>query len=490
MGRRFHIRKLLVRILTMVYDVSQKKLASQLGLTAGNFSKQLRQKKNDLKEETLDNWLAAILCEPGAVPIVTDCLENLQALEQEGDLTPTDNAEIARVGLAASRTIREGLVYHLRRARAKPDRGYPLPADLAAHRFRAGRQIERLRNAPVAFRTRVVELAPKLHNWALCERACEESTRQASRSVEDAHAWALLAQTIANRVEGSEGWLDRLRGYAAAHAANILRVAGDLNASEALLQEAKSQWSRGTDPHRVLDPGRLLDLEASLRRAQRRFNEALSLLEKAVVVSRNPGRILINKGFTLEVIGAYEQAVDALLQAVPLVEDQADRRLRNILRLNLANNFCHLGRFREAAELINEVRPTVAEMGDSLDLIRILGLEGRIAAGLGQSGQALPLLAEARRRFAAERMFYDVALLLLEEAVLLLRQGRAPEVKTLARELAIVFDSQGVHREALAALRLFQQAVESERASEELARELLRYLLRARHDQDLPFSAS
>jgi tetratricopeptide (TPR) repeat protein len=487
MGRRFHLGQLLVRILAVVYESPYKRLAAQIGRTPGSFSKQLGSKDHDLKEETMDILLAAIPSKPGAVPIVTDCLEGLQALEQEGDLTGTDNVEISRGALEASRTIRDALAHNLRRARSKPAPGYPLPADLAAHRFRAGRQIERLRNVPAATRSTVVAAAPEFHYWALCERACEESTRQAARNVEEALAWARLAQEIANRVEGPEGWLDRLRGYAAAHTANALRVAGELNAAELLLQEAKRHWAAGTDSHRVLDPGRLLDLEASLRRAQRRFREALALLEQAAAVSRNPGRVLIKMGFTLEVLGEYEQAGEALRQAFPLVEDQGDRRLRNILRLNLANNFCHLGRFREAAEMVNEVRPIVVEMGDKLDLIRILGLEGRIAAGLGQLGQALPLLTEARRRFAGEKMFFDVALLLLEEAVLLLRRGQPREVKRLAGELTSVFEAQGVHREALAALQLFQQAAEREQASEELAQGLLRYLLRARHDQGLRF---
>jgi len=42
---------------------------------------------------------------------------------------------------------------------------------------------------------------------------------------------------------------------------------------------------------------------------------------------------------------------------------------------------------------------------------------------------------------------------LLEEAVLLLDEGRTGEVKGLAKELSGVFESKGVHREALAALR-------------------------------------
>jgi tetratricopeptide (TPR) repeat protein len=266
-----------------------------------------------------------------------------------------------------------------------------------------------------------------------------------------------------------------------------MRVGGELKMAETLLEEAKRLWESETDPERVLDPGRVLDLEASLRRAQRRFEEALSLLDQAATVSHNPGRIMINKGFTLEVMGEYQKAVEVLLHASSLIVEENEGRLRDLLRLNLANNFCHLGRFHEALGLVKAVRPQVAESGYSIDLNRIIWLEGRIAAGLARPAEALSLLAEARRRFSKEGMSYDVALSLLEEAILLLAQGRTIEVKFLTKELVGVFGSKGVHREALAALQLFQDAASGERATVELTRNVLSYLFRARHDQGLRF---
>jgi hypothetical protein len=86
-------------------------------------------------------------------------------------------------------------------------------------------------------------------------------------------------------------------------------------------------------------------------------------------------------------------------------------------------------------------------------------------------------------------MGYDVALALLEEAILLLEEGRSHEVRELARGLAEVFRSNGVHREALAALRLFQEAAELETATADLVRRVLRFLYQARHDQGLRFTS-
>jgi hypothetical protein len=189
-------------------------------------------------------------------------------------------------------------------------------------------------------------------------------------------------------------------------------------------------------------------------------------------------------------MGEYERALEVLREAGPLVDRESEPRLWYKLHANWAVNACHVGRPEEGAARIAECRRIALELGDTIDLIRMTWLEGRIAAGLGRREEALALLAEARRRFAGEKMGYDVALALLEEAVLLLEEGRTAEVKALAADLQEVFAAKGVHREALAALELFHQAAEQEAATAELARRLLAYLFRARHDEALRFPAA
>jgi tetratricopeptide (TPR) repeat protein len=487
MARKLHFRQLTVEILALVYDVSQKEMAVRTGMSEKSVSKYLQSRERDIPEHIHAQLLSALPCQPAAVEAVTACLEALESLEQTEDLTTEDRRVIEEGVLLASRVVRGNLTHALRRARAKPEPGYPQPADLVAHRFRAGEQLERLRKISAEQRVGVVRRAKEFQTWALCERLCEESTRQAGRDVKECLAWAQFAREVADRVEGPEGWVKRVQAYALAHVANAIRVAAEYPESDTLLTQAKSLWQGGADPNSVLDPGRLLDLEASLRRDQRRFEEALSALEQAAAVSHNPARLLVKKGSTLEVKGDYEGAVEALLQALPLAKDQSDPRLDSLLRLNLANNFCHLGRFREALELVREARSQVFAMGAKLDLLRVMWLEGRIAGGLGQLGEARRLLAETRRRFVAEGMFADAALATLEEAILLLEQGEIAEVKGLARELAGVLKSKGFHREALAALRLFQEAAESDTVTVTLARDILVYLYQTRHDQGIKF---
>jgi len=483
-------RSLLVSILALWRGLSQKQVGVKAGLVESSISYHLR--KGGLAAEALFNrLLAGLQARPAEVAVVTGCLEALEALEKETKLTAAECDKVEEAILEISRLSRRILSEAALRSREAPaPDAYPRPADLEPARWQAAESWALLAELPEDQQLAVVRVAGEFQTWALAERVCEESVFQASRDAERSASLARLAQEIAEQVQGPESWRHRIRGYALGHVANSLRVPGELVAAEVTLVEAKRLWAASSDPAGALDPGRLLDLEASLRRDQRRFDEALALLEEALRVGRCRERYLIKKGFTLEVMGDFERAVETLLEAQPLVESSGDDRLSDILHHNLALSLTHLGRYREAAELGRRVRTRSGERGDELGVFRGIWLEGRIAAGLGFAGEALELLAKARRAFASRGMGYDVALALLEEAVLLLEEGRTAEVKVLAKELTKVFESKGVHREALGALRLFKEAAEQEAATAELARRVLGYLFRARYDQGLRFRAS
>jgi tetratricopeptide (TPR) repeat protein/DNA-binding XRE family transcriptional regulator len=466
------------RVLRALSEKTQEQTAEDLGVTSALIA-QIELDKVDVAPDLLAGLAATADL---AVPDSDDILRLAETLRRSqrwrgpgGEVVLQELTERLRSHL--QRTWRRLTALHL-----------PLPASSTEVRRWAGELREKLESLSAQSRLAEGQDVEELQRWLLCEAACEQSVREASRDLDSASAWARLAREVAEQARGPEGARNRLRGYAVAHEANILRVVVELKAAESVLEEAKRLWDSGCDPYGVLDPGRLLHFEAALRREQRRFDEALALLDEAATVSY-PERALVSKGFTLEVMGQYERAIETLLQAISRVDRQADPRLWNILRLNLATLLCHVGNYGEAAGLVEMVRPLVADMGDEIDLVRLIWLEGRVAAGQGRSAEARRLLAQARQEFAARGMAYDVALALLEEAVLLLDEGRAAEVKALAPELAAVFEDKGVHREALAALRLFHEAVECDEATAELAHRVLRFLFRARHDPELRFEA-
>ena len=75
----------------------------------------------------------------------------------------------------------------------------------------------------------------------------------------------------------------------------------------------------------------------------------------------------------------------------------------------------------------------------------------------------------------------------LDLALLYLRQERNAEICRLAEEMFPLFEAQDVHREALAALRLFQEAARREEVTAEMVQELAVFFRDARVDPSLRF---
>ncbi|HWM91864.1 MAG TPA: hypothetical protein VN493_13950 [Thermoanaerobaculia bacterium] len=356
-------------------------------------------------------------------------------------------------------------------------------------RVRAKEQLPLFVGYTPAQRAAVLRLDGEHQPWALCLEAGEESERAASRDLEEAVKLARIARELAERVEGPGGWPEAILSRALAYEANVQRVRGTLKEARQTFEEVSRLAEAGSDPYGLLDPGTLPDLEASLCRAERRFEPALKLLDHAITVGRCPARALIKKGFTLAVMGNHDGAVKALREAEAGLDRQAEPRLWYQQRFNLSVSYTHLDRHADASALIQDVRDVAAELGDEIFLLRVRWLEGRIEAGLGRRAAALLFLEQAQAGFEKREMFYDVALAALERAGLLLEEGRTAEVKAMALELAEAFESEDVHHEARKALGLFREAAEREAATAELARRVLGFLFRARHDPGLRFGA-
>jgi len=347
----------------------------------------------------------------------------------------------------------------------------------------------RLKPLPNPERRRLVTQEPEFQVPFLAERLCAESERAAASDARRARDLAELALLVAERAPGPPAWRSRLQGYAWAFIGNARRVANDLPAAEAAFDRAWMLWREGAAADSgLLSEALLLDLKASLRRDQRQFTAALDLHERALAVAKlgEKGYILLNQSFTLEQSGDLERSIETLEDAARSIPGEQSRLLC-VLRFNQTVNLLHLGRLKEAEERLAETRALVVELGNELDLVRLVWLQGRLAASRGDRREAILSFEQARREFAARTMAYDFALVSLELAVLYREQERTGEVKALAHQMVWIFEAHGVHREALAALELFRQAAEREELTVELARRLVEYLKKARHDPQLRF---
>jgi tetratricopeptide (TPR) repeat protein len=338
-----------------------------------------------------------------------------------------------------------------------------------------------------------VREAAEFQSWALSELLCLSSERAAADSPEAALALAALALEVAAAVPGTESWRLCVEAFALAFLANAHRVGNDFHGAEEVFARSAELWRAGRSGDLgFLDGSRLLDLEASLRRDQGRLHEALVLLDRALAASQGPraGCVLLKRSKTLEHLGDYEGSVAALRQAAPLLAEDAEPRQRLVLRFNLVVNLCHLGRAAEAEPLLAEVRQLAEALGHALDLVRLRWLEGMVAARLGRREDAEALLVGVRDDFRSRGHAYDGALAAVELAVLLAEEGRTAEVKALVGESLPTFQDLGIHRQARVALDALHRAAAREKLTAALARRVLRFLYRARHDPQLRFEAA
>jgi transcriptional regulator with XRE-family HTH domain len=338
----------------------------------------------------------------------------------------------------------------------------------------------------------LVREAREFQSWALVEFLCDESSRSASDEAAQAVHLAKLAVEIAEALPGSSPWLSKLRGFAAGHLANAHRVAGHPSLAESVFATSDQKWQAGRhDPTSFLEEARLLALKASLRRDQRRLPESLELLNRALAQRPTEAlrvTVLINRANVMEAMGEVEDAITALQEAEPSIVESGDAKLLLCLRHNLADYLSKADRYAEAESLLPEVTKLSQEVGGEMDRIRLRWVKGRVLAGFGRLDEAVGILTLVRGEFAARDIAYDTALVSLELATLYAKQGRATEVKTLARHLVPIFQAEEVHREALAALTVFRQAAERESLTVELAQRITAFLRRAQHDPNLTFS--
>jgi tetratricopeptide (TPR) repeat protein len=339
-------------------------------------------------------------------------------------------------------------------------------------------------------REMLLEEAEEYRGWAVSEQLAMQSLALAPNQPRAALELAKLALRIAGRVPGEATWRWRLEGHALAYMANARRAGGDLPAAERDLARALKLWGAGApgDPG-LLNPAVLPWIEAGLRMDQRQLIDARERIEEALRFDPGGlrGKILITKSNILRLLDDAAGATAVLHEAATLIDADRDPRLAFGVRFNLLAALCHLERAAEAEPRLPEVRTLAERLGQEHDLTRVVWLEGKVAAGMGRAAEAQAAFEQVLRKWRAEELAYECALVSLDLALVHLKAGRTAEVRELAAGMLWIFRTQGVHREALAALKLFCDAARQEAATVDLARRVSQYLERAQHDPDLPF---
>lgn len=326
---------------------------------------------------------------------------------------------------------------------------------------------------------KLVEEDEDLHLWGLCDLLLKKSLGAVFDNPAQAVGLANLAILVAGNLGSAYDpyWILDLRARAFAYLGNARRVLGELQAAEDAFRQAESCLKRSRTGNGAVE-AELLDLKSSLRRDQRRLDEALELADRALALyredrnSHGAGKVFLKMAKILEEAGEFERAINLLRQGSPETDPAREPRFFMYARYNLICCLIGDNRHTEAEQLLPEVRSLFREAAQPLDLVRLRWAEGNIALGLGRIEEAEHTFRAVQREFLEREMAFNAALVSLDLATLLAQEGRRPELKQLAAELMPVFESREIHREALGTLILFERACQEERLTVELAREL------------------
>jgi tetratricopeptide (TPR) repeat protein len=373
----------------------------------------------------------------------------------------------------------------------------PVEGAYARERAEAPGLYAELMQVPAGRRTLLVRNCPRFQTWGLCERLLHESQEQNFQDPALGESLALLAVEVLDYLDGptyGTAPVDDLRARAWAYVANSRRVRSDLQGAEEAFDFAFSFLRLGTGDS--MEKALVLDLKASLLMKQGRLPEALRLLRRSMIIflefgeTHRAGRALVRTSSAHSLAGEPQKGIALLYRALDLIDPTREPRLRLIAWHNLIDNLTETGQFMAAQKLLVKAKPLYQKFPQPWFLNPRKWIEGKIARGLGQIDQAEILLLEARDGFLLMDAVFDTALVSLELAALYAEQGRMAELKCLAEQIVQFFSSRQVHREALAALDYWQQAVEAEQAcaaTATLIAGIASFLRQAEHNPNLRF---
>ena len=353
------------------------------------------------------------------------------------------------------------------------------------------RAAELMALAPRLRADRVRQEPDRFSGPALSDLLIAEARNHLPARPKDAYAVAGLARAVLHHGPPSP-YTSELYARALGHQANALRTQGELRRAAELFEVARFLLKPQGGGDR-LTRAELDSFEGSLCRAQRRFEEAQTLISRAALAYAMEHRAveaagnLISLGMVHREVGDLHRALEVTTQAEELILDEDNPRLLLMARHNLAVYSHEIGEVDRARAILDESQELYDQFPDPWTQLRLLWLQGDLARTAGDVDAAERAYETVRDGFLAQGAGFDAALAALDLAVLYAEERRTAKLKRVAEDLVLVFEAEDIHREAATALMLFQDAVRTEQVTLGYVVELSSYLKRARLDPSLTF---
>lgn len=368
---------------------------------------------------------------------------------------------------------------------------------LECDRILAPQLFEELQRHPQERRLLLVRNSRRFCSWALCELIIEQAFKTGFDDLAAAADLGHLSIAMIDLLDAEPSRVELhqdLKCRAHSTLGNVLRISGSLAEANEQFAVAEECLTKGTGDQ--LERARYLELKSYLASENRKFSLAFDLLDETIRIYRAQddhhrlGRALIIKGHHLGEKGDVAGAVATLRQGIRYIDVSREPRLELVAKHNLVKHLYQVGRYHQAQALLPETRELHRALGSEIDGVRFRWLEGTILRDSGDLEGAEAVLEEVKQYFVDREIAHDSALVSLDIGAIYFRQRRTAELKQLAGQMLTIFHSLRINREAIAALVLFQKAVEVERVSLGLMRDLAAYLKSSRCDPRLPFRPS
>jgi len=323
-------------------------------------------------------------------------------------------------------------------------------------------------------------------DWEIMFRELLRASRVDCR--QDRRFGVSIAELAVDVLRGQQGSLS-VEMYAAhqvealANLGNTRRLAGDDDGADREFQRVDIVLQEHTVAPRI--EATYLAYKAYLRTFQRRSAEVPAILDRAYGLTVELGadvalaRLLLNRGLGLELQNRLSAALDDYREALRLISScgEPDSYLLLVAYQHVAVGHGLLLEHDEARRYLGLAREvaqafTAREVHHRLDW-----LEGLLLASEGDFEAAERQLAGAYRSVVASGETINAAILALDVAGLALRTGRNDDARHFALEALPVLTSARMDDETLLALRVFEEALEQDRATCEQLRPIRELLV-------------
>ncbi len=345
-------------------------------------------------------------------------------------------------------------------------------------RLRAAKTWRQIRDLPFEEQREAVDWHP-YRTTALFDLLREKSRREGRKDRQRGVRLAKLALVALGRTgeARSERFYD-LQAEGLICLGNARRLERDFRRSDEELVAARASW-RVRRSRRDPLVGARIDLnQGTVRMFERRYDEGVVLIEKALPVFEEEGDVkgqvqaLNQRAAIRGYLDQLEESISDLDAAASLVDGDQHRYLAFTIHKNLALSYVRAGDSKPALRNLELSRGQLAKLDYPLGETELKWLEASIREVAGEPAVADSLYCEAHSGLAVAGEDSSSAVLLLDRSALCSQEGRHAEVIRLLSEALPILESHQFYPETVAGLALVSEAIRVEEVSTALLRDL------------------